>query len=151
MNTHAQKIEFIENKFNIKLSTDYTDFLLKSNCLSSKYNPCYFEYKVDFLDDPLIVFDEIYGFDKLIEINEEFLNELDIFLKCLIIAEDGGGNFYLVENITGKILYWDRTFLHDVVGECNKVAIPNGLDELMYNKEAIYYLFDSFKDLVCYM
>lgn len=136
-------IKLIQEKYNIKLTEDYINFLSVKNGFTVT-EPNYIDFDIDFLDSSELALDKLYNLTELIEINDEFLSEIDIFLNCIIIGEDGGGNFYLIEDATGKTLYWDRTFLHQALTETSKVSIPSDLDESWYRKEPIYYIFDNF-------
>lgn len=138
--------ELIEKKYQISLSQDYKDFIYHRPNGFMVEEPNFIEFEVCFLVESLVVLDKIYGFDELIEMNSELLSDINDFLKCIVIGEDPGGNFFLIEDITGRILYWDRTNLHKALNTSKRVPTPE-IDLSISRNEEIYYIFDGFKDL----
>ncbi|QIW16156.1 hypothetical protein A4G20_07340 [Pasteurellaceae bacterium RH1A] len=71
---------------------------------------------------------------------EEIKNNLD----CIIIAEDSGGNFFLLDKL-GKVYYWNRTFLHEYSSNKER-KVPISSSDEENDPVLIYVLFNDFND-----
>ncbi|MDO5106081.1 SMI1/KNR4 family protein [Capnocytophaga sp.] len=134
----------LEKKLDFKFSYSYKSFLLNYGGIYIDHQN-YATFSVEFLDDSLVEILKIFKPEELIEINNEYLPEIKDFLDCIIIAEDPGGNFFLLDNF-GKIYYWDRTLIHVHISDFNRKipVILNGDDSC--EEVAIYFLFPEFDD-----
>ncbi len=138
------KVLNLEKKLDFKFSYSYKRFLLNYGGVYIDHQN-YANFSLEFLDDSLVEILKIFEPKELVKINTEYLLEIKDFLDCIIIAEDPGGNFFLLDNF-GKIYYWDRTLIHFHIADFNR-KIPVILNSNDYCEEvAIYFLFSDFDD-----
>lgn len=142
-NIDKRFINTVEENFSFSLPNHYIDFLVKYGEINITF-PNYVEFTVDYLEDSSVSIESILG-NNIVEVNREFLDEIEDYIDAIIIGSDPGGNFFLLEKTTGHILYWDRTWLHDYIGK------NFDKDVLSYKNEddrpSIFLLFGDFTEL----
>lgn len=146
-NIDKRFINIIEENFSFSLPNHYIDFLVKYGEINITF-PNYVEFKVDYLEDSSVSIESILG-NNIIEVNREFLDEIEDYIDAIIIGSDPGGNFFLLEKTTDHILYWDRTWLHDYIGQSydyDVISYKNE-DDNEDNSPSIFLLFNSFAEL----
>lgn len=136
-------IDHIEKIFNFSLPIPYSDFLLKYGgfCIS---HPNYVELDAIIFDDPIVSIETLFGAN-LFKVNDDLFYEIEDYVNAIIIGCDAGSNFFLLDKVTGQILYWDKAQIYDYIGQ------SYDKDVLSYKNEddspSIFLLFNSFKEL----
>lgn len=148
-NINDEFISELKQVYYLTLPDPYVNFLLKYGEFIVTY-PNYIEFEVDYLDDSSVSIEKIFG-KNIFDVNDEILDEVTDYIDAIIIGSDPGGNYFLLENITGHIMYWDRTWLHNYVGKNFKKEVISYKNDSEDNDEddgtSIFLLFNSFKEL----
>ncbi|TDB58201.1 SMI1/KNR4 family protein [Photorhabdus khanii] len=119
INIDNSEILSIEQHYSIILPESYRAFLKKYNGFYVEDpDACNLTYHG--VDDGEIAFDSLFGINienenfNLIEMNNNYLDELLFIKNSFIIGTDPGGNFYILvtEGKHEGVYYWDRTHLH---------------------------------------
>lgn len=137
-------IDHIEKVFNFSLPIPYNDFLLKYGgfCIS---HPNYVELDVMIFDDPIVSIKTLFGAN-LFKVNDDLFYEIEDYVNAIIIGCDAGSNFFLLDKVTGQILYWDKAQIYEYIGcsyDKDVLSYKNEYDD----SQSIFLLFDSFKEL----
>lgn len=140
-------LDKIEKIFNFSLPKSYSNFLSKFGGFYISY-PNYIELDASYLDDPIISIEKLFGIN-LFKVNEDLLYEIEDYVNVIIIGSDAGSNFFLLDKITGQILYWDKAQTYEYIGQ------NYDYDVLSYKNEddneddspSIFILFNSFVEL----
>ncbi len=112
-------INYLEGRLSVTFPKDYQDFLKKYNGFRVM-SPDYCDIPFDKVDNGFISFDALFGhqannknFD-ILELNEEFLDELSFIDGAIIIGIDPSDNCYvfITRGDESGVYYWDRTCLH---------------------------------------
>lgn len=141
-NVTVSDISKIEIALNFSLPLSYRNFLLNYGGIAVR-DDSYATFNVDFLKPTTIEISTIFNPEDLIEYNSEFLSDAELDEKCIIIGEDSGGNFFILNNL-GNVYYWDRTLIHQHLVNCSqKINIELDSNEIT----AIYFLFKNFDEL----
>jgi len=134
-------IRNLMDKYAVSLDDDYIQFLKKYNGIFVDGDGDYIDIKLDKVENEFISFQALFGLNNprrnfdLFQLNDELRQEIESLSHPLVIGEDPGGNFYVLENTpeSKKVFYWDRTHLH-----CNANADKPDIAE--HGEEGNYYM-----------
>lgn len=141
------EVDTLQASLSKKLPLSYKSFLEKMNGFYLA-DPDFGELPFKAVDDGFITFDRFFGFlpddepNDLVSFNNEFIGELDYIGEAIAIADDGGGNPYVLicELDRDWVYYWDRTHLHELdLSKCWDVSEHNDSGNL-------YLVAQSFTD-----
>ena len=140
-------IDSIEKRFGFSLSNQYINFLMEYGGVVIT-SPNYVEFEISYLEDSSISIEHIFG-SEIFELNHEFLNEVEDYIDCIIIGADPGGNYFLLGKKTHRIFYWDRTWIHDYIGQSydKDVLSYKNEDDNEDDSPSIFLLFNNFAEL----
>lgn len=140
-------IDHIEKVFNFSLPIAYNDFLLKYGGFCISY-PNYVELDAMIFDDPIVPVEKLFG-TNLFKVNDDLFYEVEDHVNAIIIGRDGGSNFFLLDKVTGQILYWDKAQIYDYIGQNHDKDVLSYKNEDDHEDESpsIFLLLDSFTEL----
>lgn len=140
-------LDNIEKIFNFSLPKPYSNFLSKFGGFYISH-PNYIEFDASYLDDPIVSIEKLFGIN-LFKVNDDLLYEIEDYVNAIIIGGDAGSNFFLLDKITGQILYWDKAKTYDYIGQSyNKDVLSyKNEDDNEDNSPSIFLLFNSFAEL----
>lgn len=149
--TNNCEISLIEEEFEFCLPLIYREHMKSMNGLFVQ-SPDFIDLKLDRIGIEEISFCGFLFMGcqnlswNLQHLNRNFGDEIVGLKKPLLIGDDGGGNFYVMEtqSADGKVYYWDRTHLHgDSYNMSTGIDLNKDLRES--NEEGdLYLIYDGF-------
>lgn len=143
-------IDDVAKRYSISIDPEYRQFLKKYNGIFVAGED-YVDLDFDKVENSLISFQALFGLHStngnfnLLNVNNDYADELSSIDSKLIIGDDPGGNYYVIgldDSDVQCVYYWDRTHLHSFQNRAPDIREKNEEGDLYIVANSFFDFWD---------